>query len=284
MRIHGFRYQLIGDMVAALPLLNYYEKKFPNSFKSWGIAKKVSQVAPCFLNHKLINQIFIFDGQEGPESERDFEFIKSHDLIIEGNPKHKDHFYPNQFNIYSEAWRMIELPIEEWNKLSFEEQCPRLDKWWNDEIKVPSKTIAYFPCAGYGREHRRNASSKWCDNFIKRLVSEGYNVWQFGHPNDYTFDIPKSENFRSFKNLSFFEQIKLALSTDLIIGTDSGSALVIGAYQVPQISLLTDHGGHANNPMALSTNNPNNHSFFAEGSADNIIVDDVIEKIKEKIK
>lgn len=286
MKIHGFRYQLIGDMVSALPLLHYCEKRYPGSFKSWGVAKKVSQSAPLFLNHPLINQLFIFDGTEGPESKRDFDFVQSHDIIFNGNPQHPDNVFPGSGTIYSETWRMAGLPIEEWNLLTEEERRPKLYKWWNEELpqERTRKVVAYWPGASYGREAKRHSSYQWYDTFLWELRKAGFIVWQFGHPNDHKPEYLENENsFMNYNSLPFFEQIKKTLTADLMIGTDSGSSLVVAAYQtLPQITLLTNHWpGIERNHMALAPDSLQNFNFFGLDSADRIEINEVVAKAKE---
>ena len=53
---------LIGDTICSLPTLLYFEKKYPGSYKIWPIEKKVSFIAPLFLNHPLIDKIKISGG------------------------------------------------------------------------------------------------------------------------------------------------------------------------------------------------------------------------------
>lgn len=282
-RIHGHRYQLIGDMLSALPILYFYEKKYPGSFKSWGIAKKCAQAAPIFINHPLINQIFIFDGLEGPESQRDFGFIKSHDIIINGNPDHPDSIYPSQRTIYLETFLMAGLTLEDWNTLTPDEQRPKLYKWWKENPKRKN-TIAYWPQAGYGVENKRNASLKWRQELVLNLAFNGFEIWQFGSEKDDILSDNPNIILKRFNNLSFFEQIKLSLECELVIGTDSGSQLILGAYGVPQISLLTNHWREDQDPHALEVNNPNNYSFWVKGGCDNIKVDEVVAKVKDMVK
>ena len=91
-----------------------------------------------------------------------------------------------------------------------------------------------------------------------------------------------STNYKRVNERSFFEQIQIANECDLIIGSDSGMSLVCGAYFLPQISLIPIHWNNHNNPSALSTNNPNNYSFYSHNGTDDISQDSVIDKVKEK--
>jgi ADP-heptose:LPS heptosyltransferase len=277
-KIYGIRAQLIGDTIMALPILNYLEKIYPNSFKYWSIAKKTAQASQLYKNHPLIDEIHITQGNEGPEGS-DFELINNCDLIINVNPQHPDGRFPNDFNIYEETFRMAGFDVKEFHNLTTEEQRPKLNRWFQTERN--KNTIGIWPCAGYGTQNKRNPSREWYSKLIKELLSQNYTILQFGHPIDYKFDFTNS-NYKIATNLSFFDQIKLSLSTDLNIGTDSGSSLVIGAYEHPQITLLTNHWpGHSRNFTALAPNSINNINFIGINNPDNINIEEVLEKIKE---
>ncbi len=71
-KIWGMSFSLIGDLIAGLPQLNYFEKKYPGSYKYWGIHKKMSHAAPLFYNHPLIDRIKITDTWGG-FGENDYE-------------------------------------------------------------------------------------------------------------------------------------------------------------------------------------------------------------------
>jgi len=58
-KILGVSYGVIGDLIMGLPVLTYFEKKWPGSYKYWFIEKKVAFMAPLFLNHPLIDCIRI---------------------------------------------------------------------------------------------------------------------------------------------------------------------------------------------------------------------------------
>lgn len=292
MKIYGFRYQIIGDMVMALTMPYFFETLYPNSFKYWGIAKKVAHAAPIFINHPYINQIHIQDGLEGPESHRDFELINKSDIIINGNPSHPDDKFPNQYDIYSETWRMAGLDIKDYNALPKEHKYPKLYKWFKDETRPSNhgKIIALFPQGGYGKEPKRGCSKEYYEKLLIKLIGEGYGIIQFGHSNDmklFDLDYPEGNiiqgNFKRLTHLDFFHQIRLALSCDLILSTDSGSGVIFAAYGAQQINFISAHWpGHNQNYLALAPQGENTYNFFGQ-SCDDIIQGEVINKIKEKL-
>lgn len=279
-RIWGVRQSLIGDTMMALPILNWLERRFPGSYKHWQVARKCSQSAQLYLNHPLIDKIVISDCHEGM-GPRDIEIANTCDIRFDTMPQHPEgDIWPNKRTIYEETWVMAGLPLSEYHALPPAEQRAKLVAWFEIEKQAP-KTVALWPCAGYGIENKRNASREWYVKLLTKLHAAGCTVYQFGHPRDYTFDVWSGPTYRDFRRLSFFDQIKLSLGCDVVIGTDSGSALVLGAYErVNQISLLTNHWpNHTQNFTAFATNSPLNTNFFSPGTADGISQDEVIAKI-----
>ena len=162
--------------------------------------------------------------------------------------------------------------------MSPDERRPKLEKWFNID-KRPAKTIALWPCAGYGAENKRNPSKEWYGKLVEMLVREGMSVIQFGHPRDFSIG-----GVTDLREMAFFDQIKATLGCDLTISTDSGSGLIFGAYGANQISLLTNHFPyHTQNLTAFGPDNPNNINFVGMGSADRIDLNDVVNSALIKI-
>jgi ADP-heptose:LPS heptosyltransferase len=258
------------------------------------MGKSSSQAAMLYLQNPLINEIFIADGQEDLQSDRDFAMANSCDLVFSLKPEHRDGEYPKKRNIYWEAAHMQGLSDELWNTLTEEEKIPKLVKWWNPVKRLfgDKKTILFTGMPNYGRESKRWVSKKYLEELVLKLVNLGYCVVQSGGEQDESWfsnwDVSEgfpvnNTNYKRINDRCFFEQIQIANECDLIIGSDSGMALILGAYGLRQISLLPIHWGNDNNPSALSTNNPNNFSFYSFGGTDNIDQELVLDKINEKV-
>ena len=185
------------------------------------------------------------------------------------------------------------LPDSEWATLTEGEQIPRLVKWWNPVARPfgDKKTVFFTGRPNYGKESKRAVSQEYLEKLVLELIKRGYCVVQSGGENDPAWfsdwdveeGFPVSNlNYKRVNEKCFFEQIQIANECDCVVGSDSGMALILGAYGLPQVSLIPIHWGNDNNPSALSTNNPNNFSFYSFGGTDNINQDLVIEKIKEK--
>jgi ADP-heptose:LPS heptosyltransferase len=277
-KIIGLRPSKGGDVITSLPILNLLEKQYPNSYKTVSIAKKNSVFAQLLFNHPLIDRIHINEILENPNP-KDMDFFNSHDLIIPPNLQHPDPYWYNKYHMVQENFIMMGM---NWNELEEDLRIPKLVKWF-DHVKLKN-TIAIWPMAGNGMDTKRSPSQKWYKNLVELVLSETkYSIAQFGHPNDFIIHTNK-ERVINYNSLDFFEQIKMTLGCNLMIGTDAGSSLVMGAYEFPQITLLTDWmENHISNFNALEPLNKNNISIFKKGGCDNISQDEVLKIIKQLI-
>ena len=279
LKIIGLRPSKGGDLITSLPVLHLLEKKYPNSYKTVSVAKKNSVFAQLLYNHPLIDRIHINEILENSNKE-DIDFFKSHDLIIPPNLQHPDPYWYNKQHMVQENFTMMGL---DWCDLEPELRAPRLVNWF--DVEHSPKTVAIWPMAGNGLDIKRSPTKQWYKKLLLRIMKEtDFKIIQFGHPNDFDIlDASECCNGRFFvaKQLDFFAQIKRTLGCSFMIGTDAGSSLVMGAYEFPQITLLTDWmDNHVSNFEALSPMNKNNISIFERGGCDNINQDEVIKAVK----
>jgi ADP-heptose:LPS heptosyltransferase len=276
------RADLIGDCIMALPMLNYIERLYPNSYKIWPILRKCSQAAPLFFNNPWIDKIHISDLDEG-FGECDKILFDSCDLKLNVRPQHKFENWHNVNSMCLETWLMGGLPEHAYHLLPEEEKIPTLYKWFNTEKR--EKTIAIHCFAGYGRDNQRSPSIEWWEKMICLLWDSGYEVIRLGHPNEPDF-FGKTLDWKlgTIRKNSFIEQIQLSLGCSAYIGTDSGFSLAMGAYSHPQISLITNWNvNHTENPFCLQPLNKNNISLFnefKEGGCSGINQELALEKLK----
>ena len=276
-KVLGVRQSLIGDCIMSLPVLNFVEKRRPNSYKYWHIAKKCSQSAPLFYNHPLIDKIVITDCEEG-FGPKDIELAKQCDFVFNTTPQHPfGEYWHDHRNMLQETWVMAGIDLKEFEALTEEEKTPSLTKWFNTNRE--SNVIAVHCFAGYGRDNHRSPNKEWWAELIESLTKQGFKVIRLGHPKE-----PELTNYNDLRHLSFLEQIQIALGCDMYIGTDSGFSLVMGAYSHPQITLLTNWNvNHFKNPTCLQPINKNNISLFNEftkGGCSGISKGEVLENIK----
>ncbi len=280
LKIWGFRGSMMGDCVAALPILTFLEKKYPDSYKYWQIARKCAQCAPIYFNHPLIDKIVISDCDEGI-GPKDKLIMDSCDIKFNLMPQHPlEQDWPNYRNIYEETWLMAGLSMSDYNLLSAEEKKPKLYKWFETTKLSNKKSIALWAGANYGKDNFRCPSLSWYNKLSTLLMKNGYEIFQFGHPKDI-----KVDHSNDLRNLSFFDQIKQTLSCDIMIGGDSGSSLIIGAYElIPQVSLLTRHWyNHKINDTAFATNSGLNYNFCGT-PPDSINQEEIIKHINHILK
>lgn len=287
MKIFGVSEGILGDQIVALPILNYLEEKYPESYKYWYMSKRTRQAAPLYINHPLIDKILIGEKLEGLSKGESYLKHTLCDTFVEEHPNHQDAQWYNERSMLEEAFYMRGLDYKsEYGK-------PRLDRWWDDG-EVNKKTIAIHCVAGYSQGGNRSPSEKWWEKLIGRLHEMDYNIYQFGHENDFIFHeqkgIPQSLRLQGvripyrFNHLSLFEQVQLAAKCEYYIGTDSGFSWIMGSCGIANsISLLTDWlPGHTKNPMALAATNWKNNeiNLFAKGGCDNIDINYVLDCIK----
>lgn len=279
-KILGVRQSLIGDCLMGLPVLNFLEKRFPDSYKYWHISKKCAQAGALFYNHPLIDKIIITDCEEG-FGRRDIELAKYCDLVINTTPQHPlEHDWHNYRSMVEETWIMAGIPLNEYHYLSDDEKTPTLTKWF--DINKQKNTIAIHCFAGYGRDNHRSPNLVWWKSLIPILQKSGFEILRLGHPAE-----PYLENVKDLRNLCFFDQVKLALESDTYIGTDSGFSLVMGAYKHPQITLLTNWNvNHNRNFNCLEPVNKNNITLFNafnQGGCSGIKEDEVLNALNNLI-
>ena len=303
-KIWGVSFSLIGDLVVGLPQLTYFAKKYPGSYKYWGMHKKMSHAAPLFYNHPCIDRIKITDTWGGfgdydyeLASECEFstrELDHQNKTILNAQPE--DYWY-NEHDIVEQMARMSGIyDIKE--VLTEEELRPRLYPWFEADFdaieknegytkvrtksgKIPKKSIAIWPFSGYGHWPSRSPSSEWWNTLIDTLLNNEFTVFHCGWVEEPS--LSNLPNYIRCVDLSFFEQVKISLGTRLAIGADSGSMWVLGAYEHPAIHLMTNwRDGHVQNFSAMNPVNYRGVSFFAPPSSDGWNHQDILTEIWNK--
>lgn len=290
LRTWGVRGSRIGDTCMAYSVLAWLRQRFPDCYTHWQIARRHQSSVGLWLNNPLIDQLVVSDCEEGM-GPRDIAIAETCHIRFNVMPEHPDgdRNWASRYTIWEETWRMAGLPIEEYRAMSAHDQRCHLTQWFPVERRP--KAVAIWPASNYGVKQEwqsRYPSYQWMETLVKRLLAEGYTVYQCGHPNDYRgernggkLSVDHQPNtFWETRTLPFMDQIALSLGCDAIIGTDSGSTLALAAYEsVPTIQLLTDHMPGGQLDLAFASNSPTNVPLFARGSADNITLDSVVEVV-----
>ncbi len=287
-KIFAGRGSLIGDTVMFLPALNLLEKYFPNSYKIFPISQKTSYSSIFFLNHPLIDKIHFVEKYENL-GDKDFEIIKQCDYFIDPFPYHPpcpglsvgvDNFWYNHYTCVEETMRMASISMDAFRSLEEQEKKPKLYQSFSSERK--RKSIAIHARAGYNDAPIRNPSTAYWKELTKKIRNKGYKIYHCGVEKEE--DI--GEDIARITGLSLFDQIKVCLGCDLVIGTDSGFNWLIGAYGHPMISLLCCSApNHNQNLFAFAPENykNNNINLLAHGSCDNIKQEEILDAIDKLI-
>lgn len=280
MRVLGIRPHLIGDSIMATIIPSYLKRRFgEETYVNWVVAEKCSQAAPLWLTHPAIDRILIArgDAYQGLETE-----VARCEIVFNPLPQHENDNWVNQpgRTVYLETWLMAGLPYSEYDSLSEADKTPRLIQWFKAERR--GKSVAIWPGSRQGeRENRRNPPYEWWLQLCARLVSEGYMVYQCGHPNDLGDRPPIGIDVR---RSSFMDLIALSLGCSLCIGTDSGSMLALAAYgSTPTLSINSPHwNGHIPgiNPLAFAPLGARHTNLWAPTNNGHDI-EIVVDKVRE---
>jgi ADP-heptose:LPS heptosyltransferase len=291
LKIWGVSYGITGDLIMGLPVLNYFERKYPGSYKIWAIEKKVGYMAPFFLNHPLIDRIKITQKWDGV-GESDRRIIEEcYMACTVDNWKHSRPDWYNHVDCVMETAYIAGIH-DLYSVLSTDELYPKLEQWFDigldhkefqtyskkngADTSIKDKTIAIFPYATATSKIARSPSEEWWEALVDSLRLQGYDVLQFGYIKDKPI-----LGATWCCDLTFFDQVRLALSCKMSIGTDSGNMWVMGAYSHPAVHLMTNWMvGHKQNFEALTPVNRHGVSVFAEGGANNIDRGHVLEKVQ----
>lgn len=292
-KIWGFTYALIGDLIMGLPQLTYMEKKYPGSYKYWVILQKVSQCAPLFLNHPLIDKIYITEGWNS-FSTKDLKIAKSCDVATNYNKwVHSRKDWYNYNNCLEESAYMAKLhDIKE--VLTEEERIPKLYKWFKPELPnlanksyskkyTPSledltKSVGIWPFAA-AKSKTRSPSISWWKAVTDLLIEDEFKIFIFGWEDEPTLN--DHPNCISYKHLSYFDQVKASLATSVCIGPDTGAMWVMNAYGHPCVNLLSNYlKNHTKNKLAFQPVGKKGITVFADNDCNNIPIQTVLDTVQ----
>lgn len=244
----------------SLPLLHYHRWKYPEAYIYFVINKKVSQCAPLFINHSMIDKIIITDNwEDNAASPREMKIKSECDLVFNITPPVHIHEWYNQFDCVEMVWMMAGMPLEALRKECPESlRKPKLTPWWKNTTMdysgaCSANSIAIWPFAGYGTDNPRNLSPAWFKRLVEELECRGYKAVHFGHSSE-----PDIGASYRMTDLSFFEQIRLSVACGSYISSDSGSGWVLGAYGLKGLHLVRPwFSNHNSNLLALAPVNEN---------------------------
>jgi hypothetical protein len=207
-KIWGVSYGIMGDTIMGLPVLKYFEKKYPNSFKYWGIEKKCAFTTELFLNQPLIDQVVISTVDEGFSDDCYRDIIDK--CQVKCTTKNWKHSRPDWYNYYTqvEETAIIAGITDIHDVLNKEEMIPNLHRYF--DIGNYKDTIAIWPFSSDAIDRGNRCPSRmWWTKMIDVISGMGYKVFHFGlHTEPCCSSLP---TYKEYTFLSFFEQVKLSL-------------------------------------------------------------------------
>jgi ADP-heptose:LPS heptosyltransferase len=248
------------------------------------------------LNHPLIDRIKITDEYSGFGNE-DKKLMNECDFICSATANHDIKDWYNYRDCVTETARLAGIN-DMTEVLTSNEMKPKLIPWFSPGFENPSittyskknivdlshfkKSVGIWPFTGQTISGR-SPSSQWWNALIEKLTNEDYTVFHFGRMAEPT--LSNAEGYYRAFSLSFFQQVKAALATNITIGPDTGPMWVMGAYSHPSINLVTNYlPGHKSNLLALNPINDKAVTFFEKGGCDNIKVEEVVDNIRQRIE
>jgi len=256
---------------------------------------KCSQAAPAFINHPLIDKLIVSNEWQN-EDPRFIEIKKNCDVVINQRGPH-----------YSQTWQddcitQIDLQFksagifDHRDVLEEAELHPVLYKWWTDPRDVDhpanagygstknrnpksNKEVCIIPFAKYGNGGNRNPTKQWWDILVEILVGQGYTVYHIGWGKD-----PHIDKCIRLCDLSYFEQIKYAVQSDVTVSSDAGTSWYVAAYGTP-IAVVTTfwNPNHKQNEYAYVPPNPNVELFFNPKSCNLVKHKSIIDYIERVV-
>jgi len=297
-KIWGVSYGLIGDLIMGLPVLTYFEKKYPNSYKYWGIEKKCAFMSSLFLNHPLIDRIIISQDWDRFSLKDNYIIDQCQFKCITEGWKHSDPEWYNYRNQVEETSRLAGI-FDLKEVLTEEEMKPKLIKWFDlglqsshadtgsggylDSIDDYKNVISIWPFStgDRGRQGMRCPSKEWWEIMVDILLNE-FRIWHFGLDSEPI--LSQSRNYIKLTGLSFFDQIKVSLATEMAIATDSGPSWVLSAYDFPTLVLMSNWmHNHKKNLQALLPLGDKVQMEFVENGCDNLKHKDVFDHCEQII-
>ena len=251
-KIWGTSYGVLGDLIMGLPLLQYFDKKYPDSYKYWVIQGKVSLCAPIYFNHPLIDRIKITDHYHD-FGENDKRLMSDCHFVCNATSNHEVRDWYNYRDCVTETAHLAGIK-DMHEVLSEEEMIPKLVPWFTPGFENPQTTtyskndgidnsglhrsVGIWPFAAQTIQGR-SPSPKWWNVVVENLINRGFNVIHFGKSNEP--NLSNSAGYHRVGNMSFFQQVKAALATSITIGPDTGPMWIMGAYSHKSINLVTNY-------------------------------------------
>lgn len=256
-----------GDLVLSSTLCRTFKELNPNSHLTWACNKKYSNILPLFYNNPYIDGFHIWQNYEGWPGRLDWDYIsrQNFDIVYPAMPTHKDEswFLKSGGHNISEIHNMYGFH-EPKNK-----QC-YLNRWfdlWPGHEKTITASV--FASGDHPDQLSRTFTPWQIKELFHKIESMGYRIKRLDMKPEPILDKwPASI-------LSLIDATKLMLSSRLHITCDTSWSWIADGYSHNTI-------GWARLPAYVPVN-PKGY-YFINQNIQNIPIDLVVEKVKEKLK
>jgi len=259
-----------GDLCMNTVAFKKIKELYPNDFLIMSINKKYSEIAPIFFNNPYIDSLVIWDQYDNWPNEKDALTIKKYKNSIINHPMSSHTI---------DRWYLRSHQTEECafmngyygERFPNGEQCI-LNKWF--DVQKNDKLISFAPFAGfYNPNNRKKLSISNAQKIVDLIKANGYDIIQLGGK-----DEPHLEGAIKI-DCSFFESIKIGLSSKFYIGTDTGMTWILSAYSKPTIGLYSYEFYGKEYVKNIQPVNPNS-IYLSENNVNDITIDQIEEKFK----
>jgi len=267
MKAIGFNIGQRGDICMNTVVARQFKIQFPNSHLTLGIGPQYADMIQLFNQHQSIDDTHVYKSYDRWPSQEDIFYLKNKkfDIVFPGLPQHTSDRWWQQYHQTEEACLMngLEKPI---NK-----EC-NLNKYF--ETGYIKKYIAFAPFAGfYNKNNTKTLTLENAQRIVDLVLKLGYAVIQLGG-----IDEPKLQN-TVFLNSDYFNSVRLMLSCEFLIHTDTGIGWIASAYKFPCIGLYSNY--YYSKSYVKNIQPINNNAIYI----DNFNVNDIdLEEIRIAIK
>lgn len=264
MRAIGFNQGQFGDLCMNIIACKAFKNQYPDSHFTFGINKKYESISPIFLKNKFIDDIHIWDGYDNWPTQNDFDYLNNNKFDIVYHPMRS--LRPN--------WQTVRHQTEEICLVHGLEPPEDLQIELKKYFETKTGYEKYISICAWGAtdSEKKNLPNSKIDEICSIIIKNGYKPLFF--QNQY-------KDFDSI-NTSFFEAIKIMLSTKMLISIDSSMLWIASGYKFPAIGLYnknyySNYG--ANTSKNWQPVNPN--AKYIEG---NSLLDIDLSTLEECIK
>lgn len=232
MKILGLAHGQIGDQFIQLPCIDFIKRRYFCKNYTCNINKRYSLAIDTLKLSPLIDDFFISDEYENFPSKIDREKLIKSNFYKVFNPMPR---HTNPSSWHTERHQTSEV----FNMYGYDSDPNGyqiyLDKQGLGKLHDLNHTITFAPFAGYyNSSNDKKLTIEKSEEIVKMVNECGYEVIQIGGSNE-----PKIKGAHQ-AICSYFNSIKLIVSSKLFIHTDSGTGWASSGFKHSCVGLYSD--------------------------------------------